>query len=378
MTMTTTRARAGFALPVVILAMFLLVGALASGFAMLRGERAADDATLQAQGAAALAETGLQQALNNRTALGLVATPGALPDTARLTLSGGYVDIITTRLRAPVDGGAPGIYFIRALGVRTATGVSGAGDAIAAASAFATFSTIKLTVKSSMTGINGIKKAGSSGLISGHDQCGQNASLPGVAVPADPGITGSGQWEESLEGSQKADTIGATPEDVADSVGIDWDAIVNHDAITPNFDLPPSGLGFPDATWYTDNPLDWPVIIVRNGPDPTTSFALPNFGRGTLIVFGDLNMNGNTAGWDGLILVGGRLTSNGANEVNGATITGLNVQLGYTVESNAVSELQGTKQYKYHSCNVANALNSSGGGVLRPYQNSWANNYPTY
>ena len=48
------KARAGFAIPMVILVMFILVGALAAGFAMLTGELAADDATIRSQGAAAL------------------------------------------------------------------------------------------------------------------------------------------------------------------------------------------------------------------------------------------------------------------------------------------------------------------------------------
>ncbi len=377
MTNTSHSARAGFALPVVILAMFILVGALASGFVMLSGERAADDATLQAQGAAALAETGLQQGLSNRMGLGLAALPGAAPDSARLTLAGGYADIVTTRLREPTDA-VPGVYYIRVRGVRTATGVSGAGDAVATSATFATFKTVTMTVQASMTGINGIKKAGSSGLISGHDQCGEKASLPGVAVPLDPGIDGSGKWEESLDGSQKIDTIGATKEEAAESVGIDWDAIVNGDAIIPDFDVPAAGTGFPTTQYFDDNPNAWPTTIVRNGPDPTTEFALPNFGRGLLIIFGDLNLNGNHAGWNGIILVGGRLRSNGQNEVNGATITGLNVKLGFDVDDNEVNELQGTKQFKYHSCNVASALNGGGVGGLRPYQNSWANSFPTY
>jgi hypothetical protein len=249
---------------------------------------------------------------------------------------------------------------------------------VATASAFATYSTITMTVKASMTGINGIRKSGSSGLISGFDQCGERAALPAVAVPADPGITGSGQWEKSLEGAQKADTIGATPEEVADSIGIDWDAIVNHDAITPNFDLPASGAGFPTTAWFDADTTRWPTIIVRNGPNPTTSFALPSDGRGLLIVFGDINLNGSSAGWSGVMLIGGRLTSNGANTVDGATITGLNVKLGYSVEDNDVTELNGTRQYRYNSCFVTNALSGAGGSVLRPYKNSWANNYPTY
>ncbi len=379
MTMNTHRPRSGFALPVVILAMFLLVGALAAGFAMLRGERAADDGTLQAQAAAALAETGLQQGLTNRAALGLSAIPGATPDSARLQLTGGYVDVVTTRLRAPVEGGAPGIYYVRTRGVRTATGVGGIGNAVASASAFATYNTITMTVKASMTGINGINKAGSSGLISGHDFCTPaKASLPGVAVPKTPGLTGSGKYLSSIDGSKKVDTLAATPEAAANQVPIDWDAIVNHNAITATHEVGNDGSNFPSTAWFTANPTTWPVIIVRNGPANATSFTLPNQGRGMLIVFGDLNLNGNTAGWDGVILVGGAITSNGSNEINGATVTGLNVKLGYSVNNNDVNELNGTKQFKYNSCAVSNAMQATGGGGLRSVQSTWANNFPTY
>ncbi|MFM8566949.1 MAG: hypothetical protein ACKOCV_04620, partial [Gemmatimonadota bacterium] len=93
------RPRRAFALPTVILVMLILVGALASGFGMLSSERGADDAAIQSQAAAALAETGLQQGLRNRPGLGLSAVPGA-SDSVRLTLTGGYADIVTTRLRA--------------------------------------------------------------------------------------------------------------------------------------------------------------------------------------------------------------------------------------------------------------------------------------
>lgn len=369
--------RRGFALPVVLMALFILTGALASGFAMLRGERAADDATLQADAAAALAESGLQQGLNNRAGLGLASNPGAVPDSVRLNLAGGYVDIISARLRAPVGDSVPGIYFVRTRGVRTRTGVSGAGNAVATASTFATYNTVTMTVQSAMTGINGIRKAGGSGLISGHDVCGAKASLPGVAVPTDPGYFGSGPILNAVDGSEKVSTIGATKEEAADAVPIDWDAIVNDDAISPNFDVSPSGTNFPDAAWWLANPNAWPTIIVRNGPDPSTEFMLPAKGRGLLIVFGDLNLNGNSAGWEGLVLIGGRLRSNGSNEVLGGTVTGLNVKLGFNVDDNDVNELNGTKEYKYHSCHIEKALNG-GGGALRPYQSTFANTFPTY
>ncbi|MEX2182063.1 MAG: hypothetical protein WD771_08475 [Gemmatimonadaceae bacterium] len=375
---TYPKNRSGFAIPMVILVMFILVGALASGFAMLSGERAADDATLQGETATAFAETGLQQGLRNRAGLGLAAVPPAGTESVRVNLSGGYTDIVTTQLRAAVGTTVPALYVVRARGVNQRTGTAGGANSVAMVSAFAAFQNMAFTVQSSMTGINGINKAGNSGIISGVDQCpvgsgGTGTTLPAVAVPADPGFTGS---TTPLEGDPKVDTIGTTAEEAADEVPFDWDAIVNHNAITPDFDVAADGTGFPSQDWFNDNPTQYPTIIVRNGPDPTSQFTLNVFGRGMLIVFGDLRLNGNTAGWNGIILVGGRLTSNGTNEVQGATITGLNVKLGYSVDDNDVNDLNGTKKYLYNSCRVNSAMQAL--GSLRVYQNSWANSYPSY
>ncbi len=381
MTTHIRKARQGFALPVVLIALFLLTGALASGFAMLRGERSADDASLQQDAAIGLAEAGLQQGLNNRTGMGLAALPTGT-DSARITLSGGYADVVTTVLRAPVGNTVPGLYYVRSRGVRTQTGVSGAGNAVATASSFATYNVITLTVKSAMTGINGINKAGSAGLISGHDQCGAKSSLPAAAVPKNPGMTGSGQWLNSLSGSKKIDTLGLTRTEVANMVGVDWDAIVNDGAITPQFDIPSGGTGFPNQTWFNNNPTSWPTIIVRNGPFGThPTFPLPvDSGRGLLIVFGDLRFNGGSSGWKGIILVGGRLVSNGGQSIDGAIISGLNEQLGIAVEENdvEVNNLNGTKNYNYNSCWVTNALMGSGGNSLRPYRSTFSNSFPTW
>lgn len=379
MTYTSGGTRRGFALPVVILAMFLLVGALASGFAMIRGERASDDATIQQQAAQALAESGLQQGFQNRAGLGLSSLP-TNSDSARMVLSGGYVDVVTTRLRAPVGTTVPGLYYIRARGVRTRTGTAGAGNAVAFATGFATFSTVNLTVQSSLTSANGINKSGSSGVISGHDNCsvadgGGKPSLPAVAVPSSPGYTGS---TKPLEGSTTVATIGANEVDAANAIPIDWDAVVNGNAISADFYVEADGTGWPGQAWFDANPNSFPTIVVNNGPDPETMFVVDDFGRGTLVVFGSVWFKGNTGGWDGIVLAGGRLRSSGGNQVSGASITGLNIQLGYNVGENEVTELSGTKKFLYNSCHVSSALQSFSSGGLRAYENSWANSFPTY
>jgi hypothetical protein len=371
------RARRAFALPTVILVMLILVGALASGFGMLSSERGADDAAIQSQAAAALAETGLQQGLRNRPGLGLSAVPGA-SDSVRLTLTGGYADIVTTRLRAASGTTIAALYLVRSRGVATATGVGGAGNAVAISSAFATFQVMTMTVQSALTGINGIQKTGVSGDISGVDQCpvasgGTGTTLAAVAVPDVPGYSGS---LTPLTGTPKVQSLGATAAAASTTVPFDWADIVSGNAITPDYLSDYLGNGFPTTAWFAANPSSWPTIIVNNGPSPNREFTLSSFGRGLLIVYGDLRLNGNSAGWDGIIITGGKIRSNGSNQVSGATITGLNVKLGYSVTATDVDELMGTKRYLYNSCNVGSALNSL--GALRVYQNSWANTFPSY
>lgn len=374
----TRSTRDGFALPVVILAMFLLVGALASGFTMIGGERAADDAVLQQQSAQALAESGLQQAFTNRAGLGLGALPAAF-DSARMTVAGGYVDVITTQLRPAVGTTVPAIYYIRARGVRTRTGVSGAGNAVAYATGFASFSTINLTVQSSLTSANGINKSGNSGEISGVDNCsaangGGKPTLPAVAVPTSPGYSGH---TGPLVGNPQIKYIGATETAAANAIPIDWEGIVYHNAITPEVNVTAAGAGWPTQAQFNDTTW-FPTIIVRNGPDPETVFVVEGFGRGTLIVFGSVWFKGNTGGWDGILLVGGSLRSSGGNQIRGASITGLNIKLGFNVGQNEVTELSGTKKFLYNSCYVTKSLQSFSSGGLRSYQNSWANSFPGY
>ncbi len=360
----------------VILVMFVLVGALTAGFSMMSGERATDDATLQGEASTALAESALQQALRNRASIGLSATPGAAAESVRVTFTGGYADVIQQQLRPQLTDVQTGVYLIRVRGVRTRTGVYGAGNSVSNATMISTFKRVSMRAQSAMTGINGIQKAGSSGLISGTDVCGATAGLPAVAVPTDPGITGTGQWMNSLVGTPKISTIGADADAAAAAVPIDWDAIVNGGAITPDFDVPT--VAFPADAWFTANPNRWPTIIVRNGPNPSTEYTLPNFGRGLLMIFGDVRLNGNTAGWNGLILVGGRLRSNGSNEISGGVVSGLNVKLGFAVDDNDVNELNGTKKFLYNSCNISSAINGGGGASMRGYQNTWSNTFSTY
>lgn len=367
----------------VIVVLLVLTASFAGGVALARGERALDDVGKSTVLAQTYAATGLERLTSDRTALGLSGQPGA-SDSTRVTFSGGYYDVITTRLRPSSGTTIPALYFLRSHAVVTSASVAGAPSAEYTVTSLATWLNGSMTVQSALTGYNGTDKAGAAGAISGVDQCavsdgGTGTTLPAVAVPtvaADggPGYDGS---LAPLEGSPLVQSIGATPAAAAASSPIDWPNIYNGTAITPTFTSDYQGNGFPTEAWFTANPTSFPVIFVANGPpNGGLEFVLNYFGRGLLIVQDDIRLNGNTAGWDGILLVGGRIRTNGSNRVSGATVAGLNTQLGVTPLPSDINDLNGTKAFLYNSCTVSQAVSAL--GSIRVYKNTWANNFKTY
>lgn len=374
----------------VILAMFVLVGAIAAGFAMISSERSSDDSSMQAQSAAALAEMGLQQGLRNRIALfdsvamrNLPAVPPAAGDSVRVHFAdaGGYADVVTRRMRpAVLASGIPALYYVRSRGVRTRALYPGSGSSISMAGAFATFFAMQMSVQASVTSINGLRKAGGSGYVNGIDEC-TGDTIAAVAVPASPGFTTTGKGSgamSTLIGNPQVDTIGSTPTDAATGIPFDWSDIVYRGAIQATITIPNGG----SPSTYFPSGSGWdayPTIVVRNGPTRGTPISLGpgQSGRGLLIVFGDLITTGNFS-WDGVIIVGSQLTMRGTEDVRGAVATGLNAKLGLPVgESDlGIDELAGNTKLRYNSCNVTSSMTSL--GALRAFQNTWANNFPSY
>lgn len=81
--------------------------------------------------------------------------------------------------------------------------------------------------------------------------------------------------------------------------------------------------------------------------------------------------------WDGIVLIGGALTSNGNNTTAGATLSGLNFLLGRPPGgSNDNSDANGTKTYVYNSCNIEKA--ASGLRIYKPWNNTWLDNIPVW
>jgi hypothetical protein len=143
---------------------------------------------------------------------------------------------------------------------------------------------------------------------------------------------------------------------------VDWVTILGTMALNADVVIP--------GTWPSFSNSDyWPIIYV----DQASNFTPPTTGRGMLIVKNDMTLNGSLQ-WDGIILVGGTLTSSGNNTVNGAVVTGLNVLLGYNVPPSNIGN--GTKVFRYDSCNIESAMGRFNG--LAPLRNSAADNWASY
>lgn len=363
------------ALFVVMAFLFMLTAALAAGFAVNVSERRVDDDGLQAQNVMAMAEGGLQQAMVNRAGIGLLNSPPAAAESARVNVAGGTVDVIVTQLR-PVVGTAAAIYLIRSHAIRTQATSGSEASAQQTVTELASWQSGTMQVQAGWTSLSGITKNGASGTISGVDQCGAKGSLPAVSVPANPGYVGS---QSPLAGSTPLiDTTGATAAASASASPIQWANIVNGSALTPTYTIPPQS--FPTTTQFADTNF-WPIIKIVNPPTnlppnaPTggTDFTLPYAGRGMLIVEGNMVISGSNM-WSGITLVGGTITSNGNNSVDGAVSSGLNVELGYNVGMESVGN--GTKHFQYNSCSVA--LATAAMGHLQGFSNTWSTSWPTY
>ncbi len=355
------RARRGIALPMAVMAVALLTSLIAAALLVLGSERRTIDTQDVTVKAASLAHSAMQWFMNERgTTFNFTSSPPAASESTRITYTGlGYADVVLTRLR-PQAGANPAVYLVRSHAVLTGGTMSGVPVAERTVAQYAQFKPQQMEVNAGWTSLTGLTKNGGSGTLTGVDQCGDSAAVGGVAVPTVPGYDQNG-GASVPQGNPPIKDLGTQAQTNA-SVKMDWDAIVNHGAITPNIVIPP-------GTFPTSFPANyWPVIEIK-----TTPYTLPGAGQGLIIAHGDLTVSGSQM-WNGIILVGGKMTSNGNNTVEGAVISGLNMILGQTVAESDIGN--GTKTYAYNSCSVASALAAL--GVLVPFNNAWSDNWASY
>ena len=350
-------ARRGVALPMVILIMVILTLSLTAAFTLNSNEiRVVDDQQEQLE-AFSLAESGRERYLADRASFGFTGEP-AVSESVRVVQANGYADVIVRRMRASTPTVA-GLYSLQARGVRTVSRRAGVPPAQRMVGQFLMWQVGSMNVRAAWTSLSGLHKNGGSGTLSGTDMCGTMPNVSGVAVPTSPGYTQNGGTSVP-SGTPPIKNLGPQPAS-DDSVNIDWAGIVSGGVLTPTITIP--GQGWPSFA----DPNYWPIIKV-NG-----DFTLPGDGRGVLIVTGGLTISG-ARHWDGVLMVGNNITSNGNNGVDGTVVTGLNRKLGQIVPQGDVGN--GTKTYRYNSCNVARALQSL--SQLVEYRNAWADNWASY
>lgn len=359
--------RPGFALPLALLVIGFISVGVATAFSRVDAEGRINrdrDAQLDAF---AIAEGGLQSFAVSRASLGLTTSPPAVSESARINLAGGYADVVSRQVR-PKVGNEPPLYLIRSRGVNTAGALAWTPPAKHTVAQYAFFREGSMNVLSSWTSLTGMRKNGGSGTISGYDNC-----LDPSGNPMQPPVGGvglpHGTYEQNggtLVPVGNPDFYYRTQQELVTELGIDWAGIVNGTALAPDIVTTCSGGTCTPWPSFTD-PDYWPVILV-NG-----NISLPSSGRGTLIVTGDLTINGS-AQWNGIVLVGRNLTADGSNRVLGAVVTGLNVILGQAVPINDVGN--GNNWYQYDSCNVASAVNRFSALVLIP--STWMDNWPSW
>ena len=366
------RSTRGVALPMVLLALGLLTAIVVAGVSMNSVEGRVNDNTVAQSDAYALAQSGLQQFLVNRTSLGFNASPPAVMESTRVALTGGYADVVLQRIRPQVVS-QYGMYVLRSTGVRTGGNFPGAPNARRSVAQLVRYNSGTMVPAAGWTSLTGIQKTGGAGTISGVNNCGVPAdTVAGVAVPNTPGYTQSG-GSSIPRGAPNIDSLGSSYSAAAAQIPVDWDGILNRGLITPDYVIPGATW---NAAWFGGS--NWPVIRVNN--DPGAAFVLPGDGRGILIVTGAMTVSGSQH-WDGLVMVGRTLTVNGNATFRGAVYTGLNLLTSSNPDSLGAamgrSDMgNGTKTIRYDACALQSALGRYKG--LQAINNAWTDDWGTY
>lgn len=356
--------RKGFAIPTAILIIMVMTAALAAGFSLVSAEnRSISDQKAQVT-AFQLAEQGLETFIVRRDSLGSTITPPGVHYEVRVTLTGGYADVAMDRIRA-TQGSLAGLYVIRSRGVLTTGAYAGTPQGVRTVAEYALWKPASMQVLAGWTAISGVDKNGNSGTLGGVDACGDSAAVAGVAVPQYPGFIGR---NGGGTGDPPVDSMAPTQDSLAKLVHMDWLNLKAGTAVKVDYTIPPATMPtFADTNYY-------PVVRVVGD---LTSGMLSNVantgGRGLLIVTGNAVLTGSNFTWSGVVMVGGDITGNGNNNIQGAVITALNAKLGQTVP---IDTINGTKNYQYNSCNVAKTMNNL--GALVPLTNTWVDNWVEY
>jgi len=347
-----------------VLVLALITAAVVAGYSSINAEVVSNNAMRAQQRAYQMAEVGMQQFLLRRNESGFCGNCVADPAVAdsewtRVSLSGGYADVVAMRVRGRLADGSPALFFVRSRGVDTTVRLSGAGSSVHATRTvgqYATFGTSSVKPLGAFTSLNGYYNniSGSRVPVVGTNGCNTFNVGPGLVIPSggnyqDYGTDPTGA--PGIDSSMSRDSL-------LKRVGIDWPGIFRDNAIPADITIPP-------GNWPSfSDPNYWPVIRLKRSDE------VPWNGRGLIIADSHLVVN-NPDTWNGIMLIGGSLFTWGTGSLNGVVITGLNHMLG-TGGSPYRDYVDETKRIQYNSCVALSAASR-----LRTYfvlPNTWQDN----
>jgi hypothetical protein len=355
----------GATLPLTILVIVLLGVSVGIAYLRLSSERRiTGDAEAQLN-AFAVAQSGLSRYMSL-----VSAKPAASPaDITYNDLPGGTAVVTVRMLRESTTTLLPAVYVVTSRGTNTTAKrySSGSAPAERTVGTYALWTPAPFDLNGAYTSLSGMQQNGAgSGALSGVDHCiatgGSQPDIPGVAVPNGTYSGSVAPIDGNPDDTPAEIGTSGTAGTAKDEVKIDWAGIVAGTVLPPNYTLP---------TWPTVAQMAaWPVTKAIG------DLVLPASGKGILIVTGNLTVNGAVPAlqWDGLILVGGDIVSNGQMNVFGAVVTGLNIKLGVAVPQQTIGN--GTKTFQYDSCNLARALGHV--GSLQRVRNGWTDTWSSY
>jgi len=359
----TSRAtdRRGFALPVVILLIAILTILLTSGLTRARAERQLADASDEIEQALAVAQSGLQ------TYLGTVTVRPSDGDSTRINVPGGYANVITHQVRRPADTTQRTLYLVRSTGfvIDPATGPS--PRALRTVAQFAEWEVGIMLRRAALTTPNGMRHMSSGGgnkprlEVSGIDQCGAEAPIPGIRTPVM--VWNGNSPDTSLTGAPGL-LEASTPPTVAAETLINWAGALGGDLV-------------PDYATFQSGSASYPIQRILG--DLTISGS--SSGSGLLVVSGNLTISGPSFTFNGIVLVGGKIGFEADYQrINGLVVSGLNTQLGMSPPSTQTGNVPPQNRrdtYLYFdSCRIDSALAALSG--LAPVRNAWLDTWATY
>jgi hypothetical protein len=367
------------AMPLVLMLIVIMSLAALAGFARSRSELVTTTSMRAQAEAASLAYAGLERYLITTTTV-----PSTLPHRVTYTYATGRVNVTLEEARSAASG-------MRTYVIRSSSQVTSFRSDASLPAARRTVSQMlqrqngSIDVDAAFVALSGTEKNGTSGSVSGVDECGASPPIPGLSVP-NGGYSppnGSAGANNFIDGSPDnapsylgPSGFGNPPGSANAAVSINWQAVLDGSTIQPDFTInrtvSPSTGAFPSSY------ANWPVVRVTGDIRNGDNFS----GQGILIVTGNADLT--NIQWNGIVMVGGEVSVSGAaTQVRGALMGGLNMKINplsaypYLRQSYPSRGSVGNGNFfvRYNSCNVANAMNRYGGWLR--LANTWSDNWLT-